>query len=187
MSSKMCAALSPSPIPAKAKPSHAAACVYCPPFSRIPGGYALIYPGSRGVSWKGGQRSRISRSSSRTNSREAASTATRARSEMLPPASTAHDCVIESMRHSSEAAEPVHPVIPVARADKWQAVRALRNPALQRTLAVLEQRPPLRGRVETGVAILFVLRERRPAQERNLLTQDRQVAGRFDIVARNIG
>ena len=46
MSSKMCAALSPSPISAKAQPSHAAACVYCPPFSRIPGGYALIYPGS---------------------------------------------------------------------------------------------------------------------------------------------
>src|SRR5450756_1781650 len=39
---KLSHALLPAPILAKAMTAHAAAWVYCPPFSRTPGGYPLI-------------------------------------------------------------------------------------------------------------------------------------------------
>ena len=42
---KYSTALSPKPNLLYAIIAHIAACVYCPPFSLIPGGYDLIYPG----------------------------------------------------------------------------------------------------------------------------------------------
>src|SRR6476659_5229295 len=99
-------ALSPSPNMANANTDQIAPCVYWPPFSRMPGGYALMYPGSSGVLSKGGVKSRTKPSSRRTRY---FSTAAMARADRLGSAArdiTLHDWAIESMRHSLLDADP---------------------------------------------------------------------------------
>jgi hypothetical protein len=83
-----------------------AAWVYWPPFSRIPGGYPLMYPGSW-VEWSKGGSSRSRSCDFRATS--AVRTASMARSANrtgTAPESTAHDCAIESILHSSFCADP---------------------------------------------------------------------------------
>ena len=83
-----------------------APCVYWPPFSRMPGGYPLIYPGSSGVlveGWGEEQHQAFIAADEvfidRRHGR-AARIGSAAREITL------HDCAIESMRHSLFEAEP---------------------------------------------------------------------------------
>src|SRR6185312_1959356 len=99
-------ALSPSPNMANAITDQIAPWVYWPPFSRMPGGYALMYPGSSGVWSKGGEKSRTKPSSRWTRY---FSTAAMARADRVGLAArdiSLHDCAIESMRHSLLEADP---------------------------------------------------------------------------------
>ena len=41
----------------------------------------------------------------------------------------------------AQTSDPVHAIVPVARTDEGQAVRAVRDPALERSLTVLEESP----------------------------------------------
>jgi hypothetical protein len=66
---------------------------------------------------------------------------------------------------TAETAHSIHPVVPVARADERQAVGAVREPTIERSLTVLEEGPGLIAGLEHGVEIVLFLGERPARQE----------------------
>ena len=82
----------------------------------------------------------------------------------------------------SGTADPVHTVVPVSRAHQRKAVSAACK-ALERSFAMLDQGDPNLPGLEQGVAILFIFGEGRSLKKGDLLTQDRDVAGRTDVSA----
>src|SRR5664279_211137 len=90
-----------SPIPANAMIVHIAACVYCPPFSRTPGTYPLMYPGSRADLSNGGSRSFIRLFLESTRRRASDVMACFDRSLDPAPDKTDHSWTVASIRHSS--------------------------------------------------------------------------------------
>src|SRR5947207_5573383 len=99
-------ASSPLPSAAIAMMIQSAAWVYWPPFSRTPGGYALIYPGSCADRSKGGFNSSSVREPRAMSDVRTASIARSANALGTARDKTAHDCAMESMRHSSFCADP---------------------------------------------------------------------------------
>ncbi len=94
-------ACSCSPSNASAITDHIAPCVYWPPFSRIPGGYPLMYPGSISLRSNGGAKSRIKPASRSTSSVDTDAIAWRALSGCPPPLMTAQLWLSVSIRHSA--------------------------------------------------------------------------------------
>jgi broad specificity phosphatase PhoE len=80
-------------------------------------------------------------------------------------------------------ADPVHAVVPVARAEKWQAVRSDRQALLQRTRTVLEQRSAVVGDHRLKVRVVLTRLQRLTLQKWHRLIQDRDVTGRIDVVS----
>jgi hypothetical protein len=86
--------------------THIAAWVYWPPFSRSPGGYPLMYPGSCAETSKGGVSSSNTRGPRRTRWVRTASRARSPKRVGTAPERTDHACAMASMRHSSFRADP---------------------------------------------------------------------------------
>ena len=72
---------------------------------------------------------------------------------------------------TTQTAHSIHSVVPVARAHEWQTVRAPRDPALERSLAVLEQGARLVTEFKYGVEVVLFLSERTPLQEGHVLVE----------------
>src|SRR3990172_12028332 len=99
-------ARSTSPILANAITNHTAAWVYCPPFSRTPGTYPLIYPGSRCDLSNGGVNNLIRDISRSTKYRSTEFMAIRECSGFPAPEITDQLCGMESILHSGFFSEP---------------------------------------------------------------------------------
>jgi hypothetical protein len=100
------AALSPSPSAAYAIVTHVAACEYWPAVFPDPGRIALDITGVERRPVERRRKEQHEPSSRLTRCSSTAARALAARSGSAAPEITAHDCAIESIRHSSLAAEP---------------------------------------------------------------------------------
>ena len=79
-------------------------------------------------------------------------------------------------------ADPVHPIVPVSRADQRQPVAAHRQTAIERARAVLEQGAALRGHARLEIQIFLPRRERRPVEEGNDLVENSEIVGDFQVL-----
>ena len=79
-------------------------------------------------------------------------------------------------------ADPVHPVVPVARADQGKAVRADGKGPVEGPRAVLEERGPLRGHGGLEVRFHLTRGKDRSVEEGHDLIQNSAVARRFHVV-----
>ena len=79
-------------------------------------------------------------------------------------------------------ADPVHPVIPVSRADQRQAVAPDRQAAVERARAMFEQGPVLCGHPWLEIRLVLPRRESRPVEEGNDLVEESDIAGDFQVV-----
>ena len=84
-------------------------------------------------------------------------------------------------------ADPVHAVVPVARADQRQAVGADREAPVERARAVLEQRRRVRRAPRLEVGVRLVRPQGRPVEERDHLVEDRRVAGDREVAIDGVG
>ena len=78
--------------------------------------------------------------------------------------------------------DPIHPVVPVSRADQRKAVAPNRQTAVERACAMFEQGAVLRGHTWLEIRLVLPSRESRPVEEGNDLVEETDIAGDFKVV-----
>ena len=78
--------------------------------------------------------------------------------------------------------DPVHPIVPVSRADQRKAVAADRQTAVERARAMLEQGTALRRHTGLEIRLVLANRESRPVEEGNDLVEKTDIAGDFKVM-----
>ena len=78
--------------------------------------------------------------------------------------------------------DPVHPIVPVSRADQRKAVAANRQTAVERARAMLEQGTALRRHTGLEIRLVLANRESRPVEEGNDLVEKTDIAGDFKVM-----
>src|SRR3972149_3638533 len=87
---------------------------------------------------------------------------------------------------SSLMSHPVHAVVPVAASHEGKTVGARRQPFVDGTKAMLEERALFRGDPWVEVGLLCFRSEERSLQVRNALLQNPGVSRRPDVVGRRV-
>jgi hypothetical protein len=78
---------------------------------------------------------------------------------------------VVAIANQAQTAHSIHAVVPITRAHEWQTMGAPREPALERSFAVLEQGARLITELKYGVEVVLFLSERTRLQEGHVLVE----------------
>src|SRR5690606_19311638 len=84
------------------------------------------------------------------------------------------------------ASDPIHAVIPIARAHQRESVRARRQRAIDRPAAVLVDGSVSAGRLGLQEYLILAVLQCACREVRSRLVQDRSVTGRADVERRHV-